>query len=115
MRRRVARTLSALAFAVPVLGASLAAADEEPVRTIVIKDHRFHPDVIEVPARVRVKLVVDNQDATAEEFESQDLRREKVVPGKFKAIIWVGPLPKGEYGFYGDFHQKTAQGKIIAK
>ena len=66
-------------------------------------------------AGVRVKLVIDNQDASAEEFESRDLRREKLVAGKSRGFVWVGPLPKGEYGFYGEFHQDTAQGKLIAK
>lgn len=95
--------------------ASPAFADDEAERTIVIKNHRFEPAVVEVPAKVRVKLVIDNQDATSEEFESKDLRREKVVTGNSKATLWVGPLPKGEYGFYGEFHQDTAQGKLIAK
>jgi plastocyanin len=95
--------------------AGLAVAADEPERTIVIKDHRFDPTVVEVPAGERVKLVIDNRDATPEEFESTDLRREKVVLGNSKGIVWVGPLPKGEYGFYGEFHQSTAQGKLIAK
>lgn len=81
----------------------------------MIKDHRFRPEVVEVPAGQRVKLVIDNQDATVEEFESLDLRREKIVPGKSKGTVWVGPLPKGEYGFFGEFHAKTARGKLVAK
>ena len=91
------------------------AADSEAVRTIVIQNHRFDPPVVNVPARVRVKLIIENRDATDEEFESRDLRREKIVPSHSKATLWVGPLPPGEYGFYGEFHQKTAQGKLIAK
>jgi plastocyanin len=98
-----------------LLAAGPTLAAEPPERTIVIKEHRFDPATVEVPAGVRVKLIIDNQDATPEEFESRDLRREKVVAGKSKGIVWVGPLPKGEYGFFGDFHQKTAQGKLVAK
>jgi plastocyanin len=107
--------VAGIALAVPLLGAGLAVADEEPERTIVIKDHRFDPAVVEVPAGVRVKLVIDNRDSTAEEFESHDLRREKVVSGNSKATIWVGPLPAGEYAFVGEFNEATAQGKLIAK
>jgi hypothetical protein len=44
-----------------------------------------------------------------------DLRREKIIPGNSKASVWVGPLPKGEYQFYGEFHQSTAQGRLIAE
>jgi plastocyanin len=116
MNLRVVLIASAtLALALPVMAAGPAAAADEPERTIVIKNHRFEPDVVEVPAGMRVKLLIHNQDATPEEFESHDLRREKLVTGGGKAIVWVGPLPKGEYGFFGDFHQDSAKGKLVAK
>ena len=83
--------------------------------TLVIKNHRFEPSELTVPAGKRVKLVIDNRDATAEEFESHDLRREKIVPGNSKGVVWVGPLPVGKYHFYGEFHEDTAQGNLIAK
>jgi hypothetical protein len=60
-------------------------------------------------------VVVDNQDATPEEFESHILNREKIVPGNSKATIFIGPLKPGTYEYFGDFHQATAQGKITAK
>ena len=83
--------------------------------TIVIKDHKFIPEMIEIPADERTKLIVDNQDKTPEEFESKDLRIEKIIPGNTKGIVRVGPLPKGEYEFVGEFHEKSAKGKIIVK
>ena len=101
--------------AAAVIGAAAAFAADEPERVIVIENHRFSPDLVEVPKGVRVKLVIDNRDPTPEEFESHDLRREKVVPGKSKASIFVGPLPAGEYKFFGEFNEKTAQGKLVAK
>jgi plastocyanin len=82
---------------------------------IVIKNHRFEPAQLRVPAGERVRLVIDNQDATSEEFESHDLRREKIIAGNSKASLWVGPLPKGEYRFFGEFHEATAKGKLIAE
>ena len=100
--------LVALGIALPAL-----AADEAYV--LVIQDHRFEPAEITVPAGQRVKLVVENRDTTPEEFESSDLRREKIVPGNGKATIWLGPLPQGEYQFVGEFHESTAQGKLIAQ
>ena len=82
---------------------------------IVIKDHRFIPAEITVPAGKKVKLVVDNQDATPEEFESHDLNREKVIAGKSKGTIFIGPLKAGKYPFVGEFNEATAKGAITAE
>ena len=87
---------------------------EEPY-LIVIKDHRMNPTELSVPAGKKLKLLVDNQDATPEEFESHTLNREKIIPGNSKATIFIGPLKPGTYEYFGEFHQSTAQGKIIAK
>jgi plastocyanin len=83
--------------------------------TIAIKNHRFEPAELTVPAGKKVKLVIDNRDTTPEEFESHDLKREKVIAGKTKAVIWVGPLSPGKYRFFGEFHEATAKGVLIAK
>lgn len=108
--------LLALRFAfAPLLLASAAAAADTPTVNLTIKDHRFAPSEITVPAQKRVELIVQNRDATPEEFESIDLRREKLVTGNGKISVWVGPLPAGTYKFFGDFHQATAQGTLIAK
>ena len=61
------------------------------------------------------RLLIDNQDASAEEFESHELNREKVIPGKSKATIYVGPLKPGHYPFFGEFNDKTARGALIAE
>ena len=91
------------------------AAAADPEFTIVIKDHVFTPSEVKVPAGTKVKLVVDNQDATAEEFESKDLKREKVIPPRSKGTFVIGPLKPGRYKFVGEFHEKTAQGVVIAE
>lgn len=88
------------------------AADSIP---LVIKDHRFVPAEVRVPANTKVKLIVENQDPTAEEFESHDLSREKVIAPKSKATIFIGPLKPGSYKFYGEFNPTTAQGVVIAE
>ena len=62
-----------------------------------------------------MKLLVENKDATPEEFESSALKIEKVIPGKSRATIFVGPLKPGEYKFVGEFNEKTAKGVIVAK
>ena len=103
--------LSAAALAV-ALSPLLAFAAEEV--TITIKDHKFTPSEVRIPAGQKVKLVIDNQDATPEEFESPELNREKIIPGKSKGSVYVGPLKAGKYPFMGEFNQATARGMIIA-
>jgi plastocyanin len=82
---------------------------------IKIKNHRFEPDLINVPADTKFKIIIENLDNTIEEFESDDLKKEKLVGAGKKVSLQISPLKAGEYKFYGDFHQKTAQGKIISK
>lgn len=96
-----------------VAGTAFAAG--EPEYSLTIENHRFSPDRLEVPVGKKVKLIVDNKDATPEEFESHALKIEKVIPGKAKATIFVGPLKAGEYPFVGEFNEKTAKGVIVAK
>ena len=93
-------------------GLSLAA---DPEFTLAIEDHRFQPAELRVPAGKKIKLIVDNRDATAEEFESHELNREKVIPAKSKATLYLGPLKAGRYPFVGEFHEKTAKGVIVAE
>ncbi|MFW5426240.1 MAG: cupredoxin domain-containing protein [Methylophagaceae bacterium] len=95
-----------------VSGRSIAAT---PIIEIEIRNHLFYPSEVEIPVDTKVKLVIINQDPTAEEFESYELNREKVIPGMSKGIIFIGPLPVGEYPFFGEFFPKTAQGKVIVK
>jgi plastocyanin len=83
--------------------------------TIVFKDHRIVPAELQVPAGQKITLIVDNQDPTPEEFESHSLKREKVIPGNSKATIKIGPLKPGTYEIFGEFHESTAQGRIVAK
>jgi plastocyanin len=97
------------------LAAPLVVRAETPEFSIVIENHRFTPAEVTVPAGQRVKLVVENRDKTPEEFESHDLKREKVIAGGTKASIFVGPLKPGTYAFVGEYHEDTAQGKLIAK
>jgi hypothetical protein len=83
--------------------------------TIIIKDHRFIPDIVHVPTGKRIRITVDNQDPTIEEFESISLKREKIIFGKSKARIILAPLKIGEYEIFGDFNQDTAQGKLVVE
>ncbi|HEY7608213.1 MAG TPA: cupredoxin domain-containing protein [Alphaproteobacteria bacterium] len=86
-----------------------AARAEDPAFTIEIKDHKFRPAELAVPAGKKVKLVVENLDSAPEEFESHALRVEKVIPGGREGVVFIGPLQPGRYDFVGEFHEKTAR------
>ena len=109
------KTLAAVLFAAGVLYAAPAAWAEDAEVQLAIRDHQFVPSEITVPAHTKLRLVVDNQDATPEEFESYELNREKVVAAKSKITVYVGPLEPGRYPFFGDFHKDSANGVLIAK
>jgi len=106
---------SALFSLVLILATGANVAAEEPTYTLIIKDHRFQPAEIEIPSGQKIALIVKNDDPTPEEFESTELRREKVVPGGQQVTVYIGPLKPGRYEFFGDFNPKTARGHIIAK
>ena len=106
----------AFAAALALLGAAThPARADEPTVSLSIKDHRFEPSEVQVPANTKVKLIVKNLDATPEEFESNELRREKVIQGGQQATIYVGPLQPGRYEFFGEFNPKTARGFVVVK
>lgn len=103
---------SALAATLLLAGQSLA--QDQTIR-LTIKDHKFDPAELEIPADTKVKLQVKNADATPEEFDSSQLHREKVIPGGQEASIFVGPLKPGRYEFIGEFNSQTARGAITVK
>ncbi len=108
------RYLLAGLFLAAAFAGGVQAADP-PEFALAIKNHRFEPAELKIPADTRIKLVVHNQDSTPEEFESHSLNREKVIPAGAKATIFIGPLKPGRYEFFGDFNQKTAQGVVVAE
>src|SRR3546814_17196438 len=73
---RFATTVLAVILALPALAA------EAPQFTIRIENHRFVPAELIVPAGQKMKLVIENRDDSAEEFESYELNREKIVGPK---------------------------------
>lgn len=103
-----------LAFLSMALFVTLAGAAEPEVQ-LVIKNHRFEPAELKVPKGQRIKLVVHNQDTTPEEFESHSLNREKVIPGGARATLFIGPLKPGRYEFFGEYHEATAKGAVVAE
>ena len=90
-------------------------ADSMPEFTMVLKNHVYQPSELKIPAGTKFKIIVRNEDATPEEFESTDFGREKIVPPNSSIEVYVGPLKAGTYGFFGDFHQDTAKGRLIVE
>ena len=113
MKREVMKHLLALFLCLPAaLGAAENTVQEVP---LIVSGHRFQPTELTVPAGKKIKLTIDNHDATPEEFESHALNREKVIAGQSTAAIYVGPLAPGRYPFFGEFNESTAQGVLIAQ
>jgi len=88
---------------------------DDPAFTLTLKDHKFTPAELTVPANVRVKLTVKNQDPTPAEFESHDFKAEKVIPGGREITLTIGPLKPGTYKFVDEYHEDVAKGQLIAK
>ena len=104
--------LLALALLVAAGTVSPAFADDF---SLILQNHRFQPAELEVPADRPISLNVINQDSSPEEFESNGLDVEKVIAGGQSATIKLGPLDPGRYEFYGEYHEDTAKGAIVAK
>ena len=102
-------------FALAALVALSPGAARAQEYTLTIKDHKFTPEELKVPANTRVVITVINEDATAEEFESNVLKVEKVIAGKSRGTVRIGPLKPGRYPFVGEFHEATAKGVVIAE
>jgi plastocyanin len=111
------KTLIALAAlaAGTALVAHAAAAQAPTTVRLVLKDHRFSPEQITVPAGQKVRIELVNQDPASEEFDSEDLHVEKDVTPHGKVTFEVGPLQPGAYSFMGELHADTASGTIKAE
>jgi hypothetical protein len=93
----------------------MARADDATTIHVTIKDHKFTPSEIHVPADKPSVLVVKNEDATAEELDSSALKVEKVIAGGKEVTVRLRPLAKGSYPFAGEYHSDTAKGVVIAE
>jgi hypothetical protein len=92
-----------------------ALAQDLPTFQLLIRNARFEPATIEVPANTKFRLLIKNEGPGAEEFESVELRKEKVLAPGASSFLIFQPLKPGLYKFFGDFHPETAQGQIVAK
>lgn len=101
---------SAFAFVLPEIQAA-----ELPNYTVIAKDGRLFPVTLEVPAGTRFKIVIRNEGRDPIEFESRQLRKEKVLAAGAQSFVVIAPLKPGEYDYFDEFHADTAKGRIVAK
>src|ERR1700712_577344 len=87
----------------------------EPTVSLTLKDHKFDPAEVTIPANTRVRFMVKNLDATPAEFESDDFKAEKVVPAGKEVSILVGPLQAGTYEFHDEYHEDASKSRLIVK
>lgn len=113
------RWLSAVA-GVAVAGGWLLAGSVLPAQAqaeivLIVENNRFQPDEVKVKAGAPFVLVITNRDKAPEEFESHDLRIEKIIPAGKTIRVKVPALKPGVYGFVGEYHERTAKGRIVAE
>jgi hypothetical protein len=99
-----------------LLAASAGAwASDLPEFQLTIKGQKFEPAQLTVPANTKFKLLVTNADDTPSEFESTEFNREKIVLPNSTITVFIGPLDKGSYKFFDDFHQDTGKGVLLVE
>ena len=106
--------MSKLPLLAAVLLCATTAFADAPI-TLVLQNHKFTPNVIKVKANQPAMITMVNKDGTAEEFDSADLKVEKVVAGNQSGNIRIRALKPGTYKFMGEYHAATAQGVVIAQ
>lgn len=112
--------LAGLATACTLLAASMAvsapaAAADLPTFRLELKDGKMIPQRIEVPAGVKIKIEVFNTGTSPAEFESVQLRKEKVLSPGTNSFVVIAPMQPGEYKFFDDFHPAAGEGVIVVK
>lgn len=97
------------------VGTASLSADEDPVFAIEFRDGAITPARVEVPANTRFKLELHNRGASPVEFESVELRKEKVLGPGVTSFIVIKRLAPGEYSFFDDFHLDMPPATLVAK
>jgi len=114
MRRALTVLIAGLVVGVVAVAGAASAADPRPEIALTIDKDQFQPNEIKVKANTPFTLVVTNKNAKPVEFESKDLRVEKVVaPGKTVSMP-IRALKPGTYAFFDDYN-KAVTGRLVAE
>ena len=111
-RRAVMR--GALFCAALAISAGACAAEELAAYALVAREGVFEPATIVVPAGKRFKIEISNAGKGPMEFESRELKQEKVLAAGARSSVVINGLKPGTYTFFDDFHP-DAKGRIVAK
>ena len=82
--------------------------------TLVIQNHTFSPSTFEVPAGERFRIQLTSHDESVDEFESYDMKFEKIIVPGNTVTVFAGPLHPGTYTFFDDYHPDQAKGTVTA-
>lgn len=96
-----------------VQGVALAA--DEPTFRIEFRDGVIAPLELEVPADTRIRLELHNTGTTPVEFESVELRKEKVIGPGNDTVMVIRRLSPGRYDFFDDFHLDMPHAVLVAR
>jgi hypothetical protein len=109
--------LPAMIVAVALMPQEARCADANAATVFVIKAEggRFQPSQLEVGANQPFKVQVTSAENSPIEFESFELRRERVVKPGETITVNMPALSPGTYKFFDDFHRDTPEGAIVAK
>ncbi len=105
----------ALVLLAMVALAAVATAQDLPVFQVVMKDGRFSPQRLEVPAGKRFKLVLRNEGRGPAEFENLSMHIENVLAPGVTSFVVLPALKLGEYRFVDEFRPDSGGLTVVAK
>ncbi|MGE3873888.1 MAG: cupredoxin domain-containing protein [Parvibaculaceae bacterium] len=112
-----ARALALVAGALSSLVvASLAVEAKDPMTyEMTLKGQTFTPAELKVPAGEPFIIKLKNENDAPAEFESKEMKFEKIVAGHSEILARVKALPGGEFEFYDEYHEDTARGTVVSE
>ena len=97
-------------------GASFTAQAKDPMTyELTLKGKVFSPSELKVPAGQAFVIRLKNENAAPAEFESKDMKFEKVVAGHSQILTRVKALPGGTFEFYDEYRQDEARGTVVSE
>jgi hypothetical protein len=97
------------------LAGAPALAGDDPTFRLEFNDGAITPSRLDVPANTRFRLELRNSGKTPAEFESKELKKEKVLAAESESILVFRTLDPGEYPFFDDFHPDAPPAILVAK
>lgn len=104
-------SMMAALIAINATGVAIAA---EPI-ALTLKNHKFTPSEFSVPPATKFQIKLTNNDDTPAEFESHDLKFEKIVVPGGTITVTAGPLKPGTYKFFDEYNPDEAWGTVTVK